>query len=252
VDLARAIEQGRAAWPAITVDEAQFAAQLAKAEPDEPLVVADLYLACACAAGDQPALDALERTYLTRLRAPLAKVGLDATGIAEALQMVREELLVAREGRTAKLLDYSGRGSLHGWLRSVAVRTGLRLVHKNPKHDELGDHHGTMTEDPELMYMKKTYGETFHRAFERALAELTAKDRLLLKQRFKHRMGVVDLGALYGVNAGTISRWVQAARDALAAETRTQMMTELGVGTVDLESILRLIHSQLEITLSSV
>jgi hypothetical protein len=37
-----------------------------------------------------------------------------------------------------------------------------------------------------------------------------------------------------------------------SAETRTQMMKELGVGTVDLESILRLIHSQLDITLSSV
>jgi RNA polymerase sigma-70 factor (ECF subfamily) len=252
VDVASAIEQGKAAWPACVIDEARFAAQLAKAAPGEPVLVTDLYLACACAGGDVAALDALERSYFAPLRAPLAKLGLDASGVTEALQMVREELLVAREGRAAKLLDYSGRGSLHGWLRSVAVRTGLRLVKTTPKHDELGDHHGAMAEDLELMYMKKTYGETFHRAFERALGELAAKDRLLLKQRFKHRMGVVDLGALYGVNAGTISRWVQAARDALAAQTRTQMMKELGVGTVDLESILRLIHSQLDITLSSV
>src|SRR3569832_1712310 len=147
------------------------------------------------------------------LRGPLAKLGLDACGVTEAIQMVREELLVARDGRPAKMLDYSGRGSLQGWLRSVAVRTGLRLCKPRPQHAE-------------LVLMKKTYGATFQRACERALGELAAKDRLLLKQRFKHRLGVVDLGALYGVNAGTISRWVQAARDALADATRAQMMTK--------------------------
>lgn len=248
MELADAIAQGRAAWPGVAIDEATFAAQLDKAEGD---AVTDLYLACGCANGDNTALAALDRTYLAPLRAPLAKLGLDPAGVTEALQQVREELLVVRDGR-AKVLDYSGRGSLHGWLRSVAVRTGLRLCKGKPKHDELGEHHGAMAEDPELMLMKKTYGETFHRAFERALGELSAKDRLLLKQRFKHRIGVIDLGILYGVNAGTISRWVQAARETLAAGTRAQMMTELGVGKVDLESILRLIHSQLDITLSSV
>jgi RNA polymerase sigma-70 factor (ECF subfamily) len=57
---------------------------------------------------------------------------------------------------------------------------------------------------------------------------------------------------LYAVNAGTISRWVQAARDSLAGLTRAAMMRELGVGTVDLDSILRLIHSQLDVSLSAV
>lgn len=251
MELADAIEQGRAAWPGVAIDRALFAAQLAKAA-GEAVAASELYLACACASGDPAALGVLDLEYLAPLRGPLAKLGLDASGVTEAIQMVREELLVARDGRPAKMLDYSGRGSLQGWLRSVAVRTGLRLCKQRPKHAELGDHHGTMAEDPELMLMKKTYGATFQRAFERALGELAAKDRLLLKQRFKHRLGVVDLGALYGVNAGTISRWVQAARDALADATRAQMMTELGVGKVDLESILRLIQSQLDITLSSV
>ena len=251
MDAAHAFDEGKARWPAITVDRDAFTSRVAPLD-DAGDHAADLYFAFACGAGDPAALAELETHFLQALRGPLAKLGLEDAGIAETLQMVREELLVARDDRAAKILDYSGRGALQGWLRSVAVRTGLRLIKKTPKYDELGDEHGKLSADPELAYMKKTYGEVFHRAFASALGEMSAKDRLLLKQRFKHQLGVVELGTLYAVNAGTISRWVQAARDTLAALTRTAMMRELGVGTVDLESILRLIHSQLDISLSSV
>ena len=64
-------------------------------------------------------------------------------------------------------------------------------------------------------------------------------------------MGVVELGVLYGVNAGTISRRVAAACAALSEATRAIMMRELGVGRGDVSSVLRLIESQLEITLSA-
>lgn len=250
MDAARAFEEGKARWPAIAVDRDAFVARVAPLE-DAQDHGADLYFAFACSTGDPAALAELESHYLPALRGALAKLGLEDAGIAETLQMVREELLVAREDRPAKILDYSGRGALQGWLRSVAVRTGLRLIKKTPKHDELGEHHAKLTADPELAYMKKTYGEVFHRAFATAVGELSAKDRLLLKQRFKHQIGVVELGTLYAVNAGTISRWVQAARDNLANLTRAAMMRELGVGTVDLDSILRLIHSQLDVSLSA-
>lgn len=247
-DIDAAIAAARATWPDIHVDTARFAAHLGDeiAERD----IADLYLAFACAAGDAAALAALDRSYLANLRGPLGKIGLRDGAIDEVLQLVREELLVVADDRPARILSYSGRGTLHGWLRSVAVRTGLRSIRKSPAHDALEPHHGTISEDPELAFMKKTYGDAFHRAFTTALGELAAKDRLLLKQRYRFAMGVEELAAHYGVHAGTISRWVQAARDALATLTRTAMMTELGIGAADVSSILRLIHSQLEITLS--
>ena len=74
--------------------------------------------------------------------------------------------------------------------------------------------------------MKKTYGEVFQRAFAIALAAMSADDRLLLKQRFRHQLTVEDLGALHSVHAGTISRWVAAARERLVKATRAEMMRE--------------------------
>jgi RNA polymerase sigma-70 factor (ECF subfamily) len=215
----------------------------------------DLELASALARGDADALARFDRELVPALRPALLRLGLDDAGIAETLQLVRTELFAPRaDGGEPRILGYSGRGPLIGWLRSVAVRTGLRLIRTTPRHEVLDDDAapGSIADDVELAYMKKTYGEAFQRAFRTALAALPAKDRLLLKQRFRHHMGVEDLGRLHGVHAGTISRWVTAARDALAQGTRAAMMAELGASRGEVSSILRLIESQIDLTLSTV
>lgn len=210
----------------------------------------DLELATACAAGDASALVELD-ALLAKLAGPLRKVGLTASEIDEVVQQVRTELLVASDGEPARIAGYAGRGPLVAWLRSVGVRKGLALAKARRPHDEVGERDAGLDGDPELAYMKKTYGEAFQSAFASALAATSAEERLLLKQRFRHHMGVEELGRHYGVNAGTITRRVQAARAALAEATRARMMSALGVGETEVASILRLIESQLEITLST-
>lgn len=257
MDLTAAYARARGAWPGVAVDEERFVAHLQRllrsiqgGVADE-LEIADIYLTLACAAGDDAALAALERTYVPPLRGRLAKLGLDAAGIDETLQLMRTELFGPRDGAEPRILDYSGRGQLAGWLRSVAIRTGLRVRRTAPNHAALDSNvPGTIADDVELAYMRKTYGDAFRRAVRVALDELPAEDRLLLKQRYRHQLGVEELGALHGVNAGTISRWVAAARDRLGEATRALMMKELGVDRDDLASILRLIESDLDITLS--
>jgi RNA polymerase sigma-70 factor, ECF subfamily len=248
------IARARAAWPKLRGDEPAFRARLAALAEDEldGLDVAGVWLALACVAGEAAALAVLESDLLPGLRPALAKLGLDAAGIDEALQIVRADLLAPRPDAPPRLANYSGRGSLGGWLRTVAVRAGLRLQRSTPRHDELSENApGSIADDPELAYLKKTFGDAFHTAFGEALAALPAQDRLLLKQRFRFHMGVEELGALHGVHAATISRRVASARDALAEATRTAMMRTLGVDRADVSSILRLIHSELDITLSS-
>jgi RNA polymerase sigma-70 factor, ECF subfamily len=256
-----ALTRARTAWPKLSVDERRFTERLvACAGGDGPdlderiaqLDIEDLYFTQACAEGNADALAELDRQYFAGLRGPLAKMGLDAPAIDETLQMMRAELLAPHEG-SARIANYGGRGSLPGWLRSVAARTGLRLLKKTKRHDELDDNvHADVGGDLELEYMKKTYGEAFQRAFHTAFDAQKPEDRLLLKQRFRHQLGVVELGALHGVNAGTISRWVAAARERLVAATRTEMMRALGIDRDELSSILRMIESQLEISLSTI
>ena len=245
------LARGQAAWPKIDVDAAAFARHLASLGNAEALEIEDLYLAFGAAGGDPAALAGFD-ALLTQLRGPLIKLGVEASDVDEVVQQVRTELLVPPAHRGPRLLGYGGRGKLGGWLRSVALRKGLAQVKAIRKYDPLDHEPGTLAGDPELAYMKKHYGDVFQKAFATALADLAPKDRLLLKQRFRHAMGVEDLGRQYGVNAGTITRRVQAARAALAEATRTAMMASLGVDAADVASILRLIQSQLDVSLSTV
>jgi RNA polymerase sigma-70 factor (ECF subfamily) len=211
----------------------------------------DLELAAACAAGDAAALAALD-ALLAQLHGPLAKLGLSTSDIDEVIQQVRAELLVATADRPARIAGYAGRGPLLAWLRSVGVRKGLAHARARRPHETLdGNRSPALGGDPELAYMKKVYGAAFESAFADALAAMPAADRLLLKQRLRHDMGVEDLGRQHGVAASTITRRVQAARAALADDTRARMMSALGVGETEAASILRMIESQLEITLST-
>lgn len=258
--LEAALATARAAWPGLTVADARFAEHLAGLVRDAPAVadaltqlhVADVYLSLACAEGDSDALAIFDRDYVAGVRPTLLRMGLTASAIDDTLQVMRHELLSPRPDAAPRILGYGGRGHLRGWLRSVAARTGLRSVRLADRHDELDErNHASPAGDLELAYMKKTYGEAFQRAFAAALAAVSADDRLLLKQRFRHQLTVEELGALHSVHAGTISRWVAAARDRLIKATRSEMMRALGVGHADVSSILRLIHSELDITLST-
>jgi RNA polymerase sigma-70 factor, ECF subfamily len=236
-----------ATWPAVRADRDAFRKHAERAGDVSHL--ADLYLAFACAQGDVAALAALDATYLRELRGPLARMRLDDPAIDEVLQALRDQQLV---GEPPGILAYTGRGPLRAWLRSVAVRLALRERERTARGAPLADDHDAGSEDLELALMKKQYGAAFGRAFAQALAALTVEDRLLLKQRLRHQLGVVELGRLYRVNAGTISRRVAAARERLVAHTRSYMAAELRVATSELSSVLRLIDSQIDVSLSTV
>jgi RNA polymerase sigma-70 factor (ECF subfamily) len=252
-ELDEAIARACETWPGLS--EPALRQRLNALGTDTGLEIADVAFALACARGDTAALTHFDKTYLPALRPALARVGLDDAGIDEALQRVRQELLAPREGGAPRVANYGGRGPFAAWLRSVAVRLGLKLREDGARNVELDSgvqlQAGSIADDAELAYMKKTYGQVFERAFRAALGALPAQDRLLLKQRFKHHLGVEDLGRVHGVHAGTISRRVAAARDALAKDTREAMMRELGVPKDDMSSILRMIESQIDVTLTT-
>ena len=177
--LATAFEAAHAAWPTLAIADPAFGAHLARLMRDDiapaatlaQLAITDIYLSLACAGGDPAALAILDRDYFAELRPTLSRMGLAPGAIDETLQIMREELLTAPPEALPRILHYGGRGQLRGWLRSVAARTGLRLVKHPERHDELDEgKHAPIAGDLELEYMKKTYGEVFRRAFAAALA----------------------------------------------------------------------------------
>jgi RNA polymerase sigma-70 factor (ECF subfamily) len=259
--LSRARERAVSASPSFCVAPKVLgevvAARLESApEPASALArlnIEELCLAIACGEGDAAALEVFETRYAPDMRSTLERLGFDSATVDEVAQNVREMLFVAGVGRRPGILGFRGHGQLRAWLRAVVSRTAFRLSRGRRPAVAFNEatHAIAGKDDIELEYLKKTYGHAFEEAFRDALALLPIADRLLLKQRFRLQMTVAELGELHAVNASTVSRWVADARDRLVISTRKIMMKRLGLRPADMSSILRLIESRVEVSLTT-
>lgn len=213
---------------------------------------ADLYLACACSRGDAQAFAAFEERCLHDLDRVLLKMGIAAGMTGEIKQDVRSRLLVGEGGR-AQIVDYAGRGALRGWVRIMAVRQVLqrqRCARREvPLEDDKLLQRLVTPSDPELDYLKGIYQREFKRAFEAALKALPAREQILLRQHYIDAATIDELGELYRVHRSTAARLIARARGHVLEATRARMMSQLDVQPQDLDSIMRMIRSQMEVSL---
>jgi RNA polymerase sigma-70 factor (ECF subfamily) len=253
------VESARRSFPTVDLPAEVYVAYLREripADVAEPvglrqMYTADLYLACACARGDRNAVAVFEEHYLSRLDRVLGGMGFDADTRADVKQDVRSCLLVG-DGQRAEIVDFVGRGDLRSWVRVVAVRRALRR--------RLAARHEVAVEDcellqrivapgdPELDYAKRIYRDAFQRAFANAVQTLPDRERTILRQHHLDGLTVEQLGALYRVHRATAARMVVRARVLLLEATRADMMTQLEVESQELDSILRMIRSRIDVS----
>lgn len=255
--LVAAVGRGRAALPQIRCSDAHFARFLGARVPAEALAsvrVEDLWVACGCAAGDPSALEAIEARYFPDVDVALGKMGLARERMDEVKQGLRRLLFVGGEDRTPpRIAEYRGTGDLRAWLRVTAMRAALKLLRKESRETPAGDdailEARAHEDDPELAYMKAAYRAAFRAAFQEALDSLHPKERTLLKQQIVDGLGIDELGALYQVHRATAARWVASAREKLLGRTRRTFMLRARLSSDECESIMRMVRSQLDVSL---
>ena len=214
----------------------------------------DLALAAACAAGDAAAIATVEERYFTDLDRALARFDGGAPLVEEVKQRLRQKLFVG-DGEGPKILTYSGRGDLGRWIRVAATREAIGLLRKGKKEipveeaalaNALADSGG----DLELAYLKSLYRGEFKIAFQQAVEALDPKERTVLKYHVLDGLKIDEIGAVYGVHRATVARWIAAVRDTLLIQTRRILMDKIEVNRAEFDSIMRLIESQLDVSLS--
>lgn len=216
----------------------------------------DLFLACGCAAGDQPALAAFDESVLSQAVPVLHRMGFSASQIDEALQVVRAKLLVAGEpGHRPLIASYAGRGALVGWVRTTARRTALST--RRNKDEQIGGvDPGRGLErmlppaDMELEYLKGRYQPEFKQAVEDAIATLPAEQVKILRLHYTEGLSIDRIGALLNVHRATAARWIRAASEAVRDETRRRLHERLRLSVNELDSLAGLVQSQLHLSLS--
>ncbi len=258
--LAAALAEGAAAW-GLRVEPDRVMRHLGgcvppAADPARPLALLhlrDLYLACACAAGVTGAAEKLEAGCFAAVEPALARLGLDAAQIEETRQTLRQQLLVAEPGREPLIARYAGRGPLGAWVRVVALRIALKRRHRVqrevPLEEQVLEAMPLQDGDAELRFIKDLYRGAFQEAFAEALGALSPRDTNLLLHHYLDGLTTRELGALHRVNQSTAARWLEQARQAVLAATRAGLERRLGAEPAEVESIMRLLHSRLDVTL---
>jgi RNA polymerase sigma-70 factor (ECF subfamily) len=252
---------GRAAWPGVVVPEQEFiafvrACHSAKSGPEHPeteIRSADLYLACACARGQDAAIAAFEQAYFRDVDHVMKKSGGPRVPpVDEVRQLVRHKIFVAEPGGQPKIAEYSGRGDLRSWFRVTVTRMVLNLSSRGGREvpfedDLLALMLGPADAAPE--YSKGAYKDEFRAAFEQAFAALSDRDRSLLRYAFGEELTVDAIGALHSVHRATAARWVVRAHRTLLEGVRSLLMARLGLGEDEYASVLRGIYSRLDLSL---
>jgi RNA polymerase sigma-70 factor (ECF subfamily) len=212
----------------------------------------DLYLACGCARGNMHAFATFDDYCLGPLDRILGNMGIGADVSADVKQDIRGRVLVGTGGH-AQIVDFSGRGDLRGWVRVMAVRHAMQRQCRRRRELPVEDDElllrivapGTL----ELDHAKRRYQQEFKHAFGDALRALPDREQTLLRQHYVDGLSIEEIAALYRVHRSTAARLLARARLRVLEATRARMMSALDVQSRDLDSILRMIRSQIEISL---
>jgi RNA polymerase sigma-70 factor (ECF subfamily) len=260
------VAEGRAAWPQLALDARavvefiarQTTPELAEAALDG-LRPADIYLACACAWHLPGAVAAFDRDYIREVDIALSRMRIGPPRLQDVKQLVRQRLFVG--GGTAgqptsagKIAEYGGRGDLRRWVRSVAVRTCLNELRKGKREvlvddEQLIAQHAIAPDDPEIEYMKRTYASEFRAAFGDALRQLGVREQTLLRYHHVDGLNIDEIGAIYRIHRVTAFRWLEKAKELLVRSTLETLRGRLKLPPGELDSVLRMIRSQIHLSL---
>lgn len=257
--LTEAVELATRTWPSVRVDVSAWVRAVAELaskplDPVKPLgamLVADHYLAFACATGDVAAIRECDAILVREAGFAADGTKMHSSVRDEATQIVRAQLLAPREGKPAAIGDYGGRGALRSWLRVCVSRELVRIAKAQQRVEPLEAHlvaDPGYGDDPALEELKAKYREELAAAFRTALTELPARERTLLRYQLIDGLTIDEIGAIFRVHRATAARWIAKIRDDLVTRTRELMAEALGVGTSEAESIVRMVQSQLDVS----
>jgi RNA polymerase sigma-70 factor (ECF subfamily) len=255
--LSAAVLRGRAAWPDLALDDDVFVRHLARHVAPAALAAAhveDLFLACACASSVAGAAEAFDRAHAADVRAVHAQARPPRPPLDELLQVVRAKLFV---GPPPKLADYSGQGPMKSWVRVIGARALVDLARAPSAREtpRAGDDFLAVPSpagDPELELLKRTYHAEMRQAFEESARALSPEERNVLREHYARGLSIDEIAQAHGVHRATAARRIESAREAVLRGTRQRLMQKLRLSRQELESVVRLIESELHVTMDRV
>lgn len=251
-----AFTEAVAEWGDLGIEQDAFARFVEARRRDggaKPEHEVDLYLACALSVGNERALLAFESKVLPEVEAAVRRVDAAPSFLGEIRQALRVHLFVREAERPARIENYRGTGPLLAWVRAAALRlaqNAKRGERPTVSKDEILSELVASEPDPELRHLKTLYRSEFARALRGAFAGLPERQRLILRLHYLDGLRLKPIARLYSVDESTVSRWLKSAQAAVADAAYQTLSRELSLPKDRLESVARMVQSQLELSLS--
>jgi RNA polymerase sigma-70 factor len=192
------------------------------------LQICDLYLALACARGNEHAwweFAQVYRPYIERVARHLASVEVDAEEVVDSVYVELYGTRVVNGVRQSKFATYTGRGTLRGWLRTVVWHAVIDL--HRARHDEIsiddwsesgGETHdrpgwraearggeGAMVD----RIARERYASATVAALDASLSTLDDHEKLLLLYYHVEGLKLREIARLVEEPASPLRRWFQ-------------------------------------------
>jgi len=205
----------------------------------------DLCLIIACERNDEGAWSDLVERFTPIVRSAARSATANEDAAEDLAQSIWAELYGLREGkdgqRSSKLAYYSGRGSLAGWLRAVVAQLAVDTYRKQSRFVQteedadldrlarsmplMSDPHANLL-NPEQVIANRLAGSDMQDALDRAVKELDAEDRLLVKLYYFDGLRLREAGVVLGVHEATASRRLMRIHGDLRKRVRHILMEE--------------------------
>jgi RNA polymerase sigma-70 factor (ECF subfamily) len=259
--LVELVGEARKAYPDFELDERALAIAIAQRAPTTDVDgylarcrSGDLAIAAAAANGSAPAIAELERAHRTTIDATCRRFAGPGQTADDLKQILRAKLFVAEPGKQPKVADYAGQGFLDNWLRVTAVRVFLDLLKRKDRTRE------TPAEDEDVLALpqpgdlqldvvKAEYRAAVASAMQEGAAALEPGDRHLLRQHLVAGLSIDQLGAVLGIHRATAARRIARAKEQLVAETRHQLAVKLKLDERELDDVIGLVMSRLDVSI---
>ncbi len=196
----------------------------------DALRLEELALARACAAGNERAWQDFINRYRQKLHSMALHITRDGAHAAELADSLFADLygVNARDGvRRSKLVFYTGRGSLEGWLRTVMAQEFINRCRKQKRTVSLEEQ---TEEGVQFVAAAEPARASDHisdqrleSATDEALAELSSEDRFTLASYYLDGRTLAEIARTLGLHESSVSRRL----DRLATGLRKRILAGL-------------------------
>ncbi|MDQ3820504.1 MAG: hypothetical protein M3362_22870 [Acidobacteriota bacterium] len=192
------------------------------------LQITDLFLALACARGNEHAwweFDQGYRRYIERIAHHLASAETDAEEVIDSVYVELYGTRVINDVRQSKFATYTGRGTLRGWLRTVvwhAVIDLHRARHDEVSIDDWSESGGEVRDRPGWRaearggesamvdrVMRERYREATVTALDKSFSSLDDHEKLLLLYYHVEGLKLREIARLVEQSRSPLRRWFQ-------------------------------------------